>query len=1051
MSPVLLRRALSVSAASAFLWALAVPDVSAATAQKPAKGALTFEKDVRPILKAQCFECHGEGEKLKGGIDLRLRRTLLQGGESGPGIVLNQPAKSHLVELIRAGEMPPRDKKLTPAEIAIIEQWIASGAKVEREEPASLPVGTMEITDRERAHWSFKPIQQAPVPETKTRDRARTPVDAFLVAAQKERKLSFSPDASKLSLIRRAYLDLTGLPPSPEEVEKFVNDTAPDAYEKLIESLLESKHYGERWGRHWLDIAGYADSDGYTDVDTVRPYAYKYRDYVIRSFNEDKPFSQFLMEQLAGDELAGTPYPNFAPDKLDKLIATGFLRMGADGTATGGIDQDLARNQVITDTIKIVSTSVLGLSVGCAQCHDHRYDPVTQEDYYRMRAIFEPGYDWKQWRNPNQRLVSLYTAEDKAKAAEVEKEAQALVTERDAKQKTYIEEALVKELEKFPEEKRKELRAAIDTPAAKRTEEQKQLLKSNPSVNISPGVLYQYNQKAADEIKAYEPKIAAIRAKKPVEDFIQPMTEVPGKIPVTYLFHRGEHAQPKQAIKPGELGILRPATGYTEIPEKNAALPTTGRRLAYAQWLTSDQHPLVARVFVNRVWLHHFGRGLVNTPADFGFTGEKPSHPELLDWLAAEFRKQNWSVKWLHRTIMTSTAYRQSSARDAKKAVIDPDNRLYWRKPVMRLDAEALRDSVLAASGVLNPKMFGAPVPVKEDAVGQIVVGIDSKAESNTPGKDIAIGDEEYRRSVYIQVRRSRPLAMLNVFDAPVMVVNCERRNSSTVAPQSLMLMNSDFILKQAGLFVDRLKREAGNDPVKQIEQAWRIAFGRSPSAEEKQMASGLLTGQAAEVERRNVEDHPWQYGYGAYDATNRVLKNFTPFTQWTGNAWQGGKKLPDEKIGWAFLNSGGGHPGTAVFSPVRRWVSPVDGTIMVSGGLGHSSAAGDGVRAWVLHSRLGPQGEWIAHNRHTETTVARIEVKRGDVLDFGVDCQRDENSDSFNWAPTIELLNPNKAAREWSAQADFAGPFQPAQAERRALTSLCQALLSANEFLYID
>lgn len=1033
----------------------AVPTASAAPASssKATSKTITFEKDIRPILKAFCFDCHGEGEKLKSGMDLRLRRTIVQGGESGPGLVPGQPKKSHLLELVRAGDMPPRDKKLSAEHIALIEKWIASGAKVERDEPASLPVGKVEITEQERQHWSFQPIRQPAVPAYKSKDRVRTPVDAFLVEAQRAKKLSFSPDASKLSLIRRAYLDLTGLPPSPEAVEKFVNDPAPDAYEKLIEQLLASPQYGERWGRHWLDIAGYADSDGYTDGDTVRPYAYKYRDYVIRSFNADKPFNQFLQEQLAGDELAGAPYPNLSPDKLDQIIATGFLRMGVDGTASGGIDQDLARNQVIADTIKIVSTSMLGLSVGCAQCHDHRYDPITQVDYYRMRAIFEPGYDWKKWRNPNQRLLSLYTAEDRAKAAAVEKEAQALIAERDKKQKEYIEAALVKELEKFPAEQRAELRTAFETPDAKRTPEQKQLLKKNPSMNINPGVLYQYNQKAADELKAYDPKIAEIRGKKPVEDFVQAMTEVPGQVPVTHLFHRGDHLQPKDAIKPGEIEILQPIAHHAEIPEKNSTLSSSGRRLAYAQWLTGNEHPLVARVIVNRIWLNHFGRGLVGTPADFGFTGEKPSHPELLDWLAAEFRQQNWSLKWLHRTIMLSTAYRQSSAKDAKKMAADPDNRLYWRKSVQRLDAEAVRDSVLAASGRLNLKMYGTPVPVKEDAVGQIVVGVDNKAESNRPGKDIAIGEEEYRRSIYVQVRRSRPLAMLNVFDAPVMVVNCERRSSSTVAPQSLMLMNSDFILKQAGFFADRLRKEAGDDSAKQVDRAWQIAFGRQPNAEEKRLANELLMSQPAEVERRNLADHPWQYGYGEYDATNHALKNFTAMPHWTGNAWQGGDKLPDSKIGWATLSAGGGHPGTMAFSPVRRWVSPVDGVIEVSGSLGHGSPAGDGVRAWVLHSRLGAQGEWKAHNKRTDTKVARIEVKRGDILDFGVDCQRDENSDSFSWAPTISLLSSTKSngTSTWSAETNFAGPFKPAQGRERALISLCQALLSANEFLYVD
>ncbi|HSH93368.1 MAG TPA: PSD1 and planctomycete cytochrome C domain-containing protein [Roseimicrobium sp.] len=1050
------RTARRVSRIASLILALGCAASSASAASSKSKISpkdLTFEKDVRPILKAHCFECHGEGEKLKGDLDLRLRHTIIKGGEHGSDLIPGQPTKSYLLEQVRSGEMPPRDKKLTPAQIGILEQWIAGGAKVERDEPAALPVGAMEITTKEREHWSFQPIRQPAFPATKSRDRVRTPIDAFLVEAQRARKLSFSPDASRLSLARRAYLDLTGLPPTPEQAEAFVKDPAPDAYEKLVDQLLASPQYGERWGRQWLDVAGYADSDGYTDADTVRPYAYKYRDYVIRSFNADKPFNQFLIEQLAGDELAGAPYPNLTPEKLEQVVATGFLRMGADGTATGGIDQDLARNQVIADTIKIVSTSVLGLSVGCAQCHDHRYDPITQEDYYRIRALFEPAYDWKKWRNPNQRLVSLYTAADRTKAGDVEKEAQALIAERDTKQKEFIEAALVKELEKFPVDQRPLLRAAHETPDAKRTPEQKQLLKSNPSVNITPGLLYQYNQKAADEVKAYDPKIATIRAKKPVEDFVQVLTEVPGQIPVTHLFHRGDHQQLKQPVQPGELSILTPVSGKVQIAEKNPDLPTTGRRLGYAKWLTSDEHPLVARVLVNRVWLGHFGVGLVGTPSDFGFTGERPTNPDLLDWMASEFRKQNWSLKWLHRTIMTSTAYRQSSVRDSKKQAIDPDNRLYWRKPVQRLDAEAVRDSVLAASGVLNPKMFGPPVPVKEDAVGQIVVGIDEKAESNRPGKDIDMGGEENRRSVYVQVRRSRPLAMLNVFDAPVMTVNCEKRTSSTVAPQALMLMNSEFILKQAGLFADRLRREAGDDPDKQLERAWRIAFGRSPNAEEKKLATGLLTGQVAEVERRNRDDHPWQYGHGVYDPTNHVLKTFTPMPHWTGTAWQGGAKLPDAKIGWATLNAGGGHPGNTGFSPVRRWTSPVDGVIEVSGTLGHGSAAGDGVRAWVLHSRQGFLGEWIAQNNNAETTVARIEVKRGDVLDFGVDCRTDENSDSFSWAPNITMLNPGKTARTtvWSAQENFAGPFKPASAGSRALTSLCQALLSANEFLYID
>src|SRR5947207_2417171 len=352
----------------------------------------TFEKDIRPILKAHCFECHGEGEKLKGGLDLRLRRLILQGGDDGPVIVPGKPDRSPLYKLVHSGEMPKRDKKLTREQVALIKQWIATGAKTARPEPAGPGKGGA-ITEEERAFWSFQPIRQPAIPKTKTKDRVRTPIDSFLVSPLVKQKLSFSPDAEKGTLLRRACFDLTGLPPTPAEVAAFLADTAPDAYEKLIDRLLESQHYGERRGRHWLDVAGYADSDGYSDADPPRGYAYKYRDYVIRSFNSDKPFDQFITEQLAGDELAratqGSPQAVLADPQLrELLIATGFLRMGVDGTATPALsDPGAVRNQVVADTIKIVSTSLLGLSVGCAQCHDHRHDPIPQTDSCPLRAV----------------------------------------------------------------------------------------------------------------------------------------------------------------------------------------------------------------------------------------------------------------------------------------------------------------------------------------------------------------------------------------------------------------------------------------------------------------------------------------------------------------------------------------------------------------------------------------------------------------------------------------------------------------------------------------
>jgi hypothetical protein len=500
----------------------------------------------------------------------------------------------------------------------------------------------------------------------------------------------------------------------------------------------------------------------------------------------------------------------------------------------------------------------LGLSVGCAQCHDHRYDPIPQADYYRLRAVFEPAYDWKLWRKPSERLISLYTSADRAKAAEVEAEAGKLSKEKESKQTAFIEEALKKHLEKFDAALRDGLWTAFKTPRDKRTDEQKKLLADNPSANINAGVLYQYNPKGADELKAMDAKITEVRARKPVEDFLSVLSDPVGTTPVTYRFHRGDPKQPKEAILPGTLSVLGSSGQATDLPLPSECPPTSRRRLAFAKWLTSPNNPLLARVIVNRVWMHHFGRGLVGTPADFGLQGERPSHPELLEWLTSVFVAPpsedagklglGWSLKRLHRLIMTSTAYRQSSARNAAMDEIDPENRLYWRKPVQRLDAEAIRDSLLAVSGALSDRMFGPPVPVREDAVGQIVVGIDKKQGDNKMPVEVPMGEDEFRRSVYVEVRRSRPLAFLNAFDAPVMEVNCERRTSSTVAPQSLMLMNSDFMLQQARLFSERLRRDAGPFRESQVERAWRLAFGRSPSHAEFQSALEFLDRQIAQI-----------------------------------------------------------------------------------------------------------------------------------------------------------------------------------------------------------
>ncbi len=806
---------------------IAVP--SSAADSPPADHALTFERNVRPILKANCFRCHGEDGEMDGEFDLRLRRLIVAGGETGPAIIPGNHKESYLFERIQSEEMPPDKKKLSDAQIDTIGRWIEQGAPTARPEPAEIGDGLL-VTEEERAHWSFQPIVRPSVPTVRDETQIQTPIDAFLLARLENEELTFSPPAEKRDLIRRAYFDLTGLPPTPEEVEQFVEDESSEAYDQLIDRLLASHEYGERWGRHWLDVAGYADSEGYTEADTVRKYAYKYRDYVIRAFNDDMPFDRFIQEQLAGDEMVPTPPNNLSPADIDKIVATGFLRMAPDGTATGGIDKELACNAVVAETINIVSTSLLGMTVGCAQCHDHRYDPISQIDYYRMRAIFEPVYDVKNWRNPTKRQVSLYTDEDRTQSTAIEDEAKEIDARRLGKQTEYIEATFVKELAKIPQELKQQVRDAFDTPAKERTEEQLALFKEYPSANVTAGSLYLFNKEAAAELKEIAAEAAKIRATKTVEDFIRATTEVVGKVSPTHLFYRGNHSQPREIVAPGGLSILD-SLQLPPVPENETAVPTTGRRLAYAKRLTSGEHPLTARVLMNRVWMHHFGRGIVEAMGDFGALGDLPSHPKLLDWLADEFMAGGWQLKRMHKLLMTSTVYRQSSHRSPRLDQIDPENRLYGRMPVRRMEAEVVRDAILAVSGKLNRTQFGSPVPVMLDEVGQVVVGVDTTDTSGRPtGKFVDMKGEDFRRSVYVQVRRSQTLGVLETFDAPIMEPNCELRNNSTVAPQALMLMNSEFSVKQAEYFAKRIQQDAGEDLKEQISRAWQLAFGRVPS-----------------------------------------------------------------------------------------------------------------------------------------------------------------------------------------------------------------------------
>lgn len=819
-----------------------------ATALPAAAAPLTFEKDVRPILKAHCFHCHGEEGEMKGGLDVRLAHFLLKGGKSGPALIPGKAAESHLLELLKNGEMPKGKAKLKDKEIATLEAWIAEGAKTARPEPEKLGP-EHAFTDEERAWWSLQPVARVKPPVSPK----VLGIDAFIAAKHSEKGLTFSPEADPATFIRRATIDLLGLPPTPAEVDDFVAAYIKNpgrSIENLVERLLASPHYGERWGRHWLDAAGYADSEGFGERDLDRKWAWKYRDYVISAFNKDKPFNEFVKEQLAGDEMIAKPFNKESADSIEKLAATGFLRMPPNGT--GELNDDATRNANIADTVKMVGTSLYGLTIGCAQCHDHRYDPISQADYYRLRAVFEPGFDTKAWRNPAGRLVSLLTDSKAAEAAKIEVEAKKLDAARLAKSEEFITEVLEKEVAKAPETDRAALTAAYRTEVKKRTAEQTKLLKAWPRVNqLSSGSLYLYDTtyktKHADTLKKMAAEAADVRATKPLEEFLHAFVELPKKpeaVPATFIFNRGQHDQPKEKVGPSDLTVLA-AHRKVELPEKNVALPTTGRRLAFANALTDGSHPLLARVMVNRVWMHHFGKGIVASAGDFGQLGNKPTHPELLDWLATEFIREGWSLKQLHRKIMLSRTYRQSSTREATRDGIDPDNTFLSRMNVRRLEAESLRDTLLAISGRLNPKVGGAPVPVMFSEEGQVVIGIDTTDTAGRPsGKVMPLNGEEFRRSIYVQVRRSRPLEMFATFDAPIMEPSCDTRNVTTVSPQSLLLMNSSTMRVHAQQFAQRVQAEGGQDLADQARLAWKLVHSRAASESDVQQCVDFVQAQ---------------------------------------------------------------------------------------------------------------------------------------------------------------------------------------------------------------
>jgi mono/diheme cytochrome c family protein len=782
---------------------------TAANSESTAPAAIT-QHDVIPIMLRHCTVCHGL-RRQEAKLDLHDKASMLRGGKSGSAIVPGKPEQSLLIKKLRAGLMPPNSrlveasvKPVEPSEIETLVRWIAAGAP----EVAIAPdVATTSpdpmVTDKDRQFWAFQPPKPVAIPTVHHQDRVRNPIDAFVLQKLEQRGLSLSPEADRVTLIRRVSFDLTGLPPEPAQIQEFLNDRAPGAYERLVDRLLASPRYGERWGRFWLDLAGYADSEGKREQDLPRPNAWRYRDYVIRSFNNDKPYDRFLLEQIAGDELADYEHTREITQEIcDNLVATGFLRMAPDATWANITGYAPDRVEVIADEIDILGSAVMGMTMKCCRCHNHKFDPIPQRDYYRLVDIFKGAYDEYDWLKPDVRpglgpvsqdplggrLLSCVTTTERraweANNARIESEISA--TNRLIENKVRSIQA---KLPSFLHVDRNSLKAVSPT--------------------------FKKDSDAADA------RIRSLQGQRAPEPKIQALWDR-GEPSPTYIYVRGDSQHPGKLVGPGVPSVLTDGkTPFVVTPPWPGA-KKTGRRLAFAKWLVQPNHPLTARVAVNQIWRHHFGVGLVKTPGNFGRAGMPPSHPELLDWLAREFVARGWSFKEMHRLMVTSATYRQSSAVSQDREKADPDNSLLSRMPLVRLDAEELYDSISLVAGRLDETQYGPADAIRARPDGLVTPTGSARG---------------WRRLVYVQETRKQLATHLESFDFPAMNPNCIERRDSTVAPQALHLMNNGMVHQLAEQFAQRMLREAGPNPDKLIERVYSVAFGRPPSYEERKVA----------------------------------------------------------------------------------------------------------------------------------------------------------------------------------------------------------------------
>jgi hypothetical protein len=1125
-----------------------------------------FETKIRPALIEHCHKCHSgdKDAKVKGGLQVDSRAALLKGGSSGAAIVAGNPQRSLLYKAISYTDpnlqMPPKDK-LPDNVVSDFESWIRMGAPDPRTGKAAGILKSEADKEKAKQHWSFKPIKKPEVPKPKSHLKTwiQNDVDIFVLAKLEEKGLLPTPPADKWTLIRRAYFDLIGMPPSPEEVEAFINDESPEAWSKVLDKLLASKHYGERWGRYWLDVARYADTRGANNnnqrMGNVMTQAYTYRDWVVNAFNDDLPYDRFLIYQIAADK---------ATEEKKHLAAMGLLTLSRQANAVETID----------DRIDVITRGMMSFSVYCARCHDHKFDPIPTADYYSLHGVFascaEPGDrpivesdtespEYKDYIRQMAKIdaelegyrmsnLAKHLGEARANTARYMQLAHGMIKDPEKQLRNRADQQTFENMYKLDQfvmnrwvgylKARTDEKDPVWGPwamyhklddkdfAAKGKDIAAKFVPSNDasktfnslvarSFSTSAAnmavVAERYAKLFADAEKAWssavtlnEKKKASAKEGEKVED-LKSLPDsamdalrrayLTGNAPAAYGYDQvanlnnnrirnGENqfndarqklevqhpGAPKRAMTLMDRGTLvnspiavkgdprnpgkvvpRQFLEVLSGPDRKPFTKGSGR-LELAQAIASDKNPLTARVAVNRVWMNHFGAPLVRTPTDFGVRAEDPTHPELLDYLASYLIENGWSIKKLHKFVMMSNVYQQGSDDRGKAMALDPANLLVWKMNRRRLDFESFRDSLLLISGKLKDEMGGPPVNI---------------ANRNDPLHTF----DPYRRTIYAKVDRGNLATVFRTFDFANPDITTGQRFNSTVPQQALYMMNSDFITQLAREVVNRTDFKKDMDERQRIVQIYQIAFQRPPTDIELKLGHRFLEEQSGIKSTGPATAQVWRYGYGQYDPANRRVVNFFALPVFDGRAWLGDPKDTAKPLGPIKLDAAGGTVGTMRgIAVIRRWTAPRDVSVAIDGTIGHQlmrNAQGDGVNAYIAASGRGELGRYLdVRNKTAYTTVAKVDLKKGDTIDFIVDAGSKGNwiGDTFTWAPTIRvvgapaMMSGNMAstepasANEWRAGADFnrGGSTQPAK-PLNTWEKYAQVLLLANEMAFLD